>query len=80
MGFVYERKKDLAGAEAEDRLAVDLDPGRGDSFTSLVRVLLLTRQRDEALKVIADAVTRFPQDGRALQTAQSLIAELKKAH
>jgi Flp pilus assembly protein TadD len=89
LGYLYTRKKDWPAAEAEFKRVIELQPERSDTYAALAAVYEATGRRDEAVKLLSDASTRFEGDAAfqftlgvaCLNAGQSELAEaaLRKA-
>ena len=59
---MYAGRGDTAGAEAEYRKLVELDPGTAVSHLVLANFLTTVGRNEEAFKALQEAAPRFPQD------------------
>jgi Flp pilus assembly protein TadD len=64
LGYLYAQRGDLAGAEAEYRKAIELEPGTSDSYIALATVLDRVQRENDAVQLLQDAAERFASDGR----------------
>ncbi len=64
LAYLYDKKGDVAGAEAEYRRAIEVEPGASDSYVALATLLARAQREEDALKVLTDAAGRFAEDGR----------------
>jgi Flp pilus assembly protein TadD len=64
LGYLYALRGDAAGAEAEYRKAIELEPTSSDSYIALTALLARAQKDEEALKVLTDAAPQFASDGR----------------
>jgi Flp pilus assembly protein TadD len=62
LGYVYKEKKDWTAAEAEFRRVIELQPERSDAYAALAVVYEKSGRRDEAVKLLSEASSRFEQD------------------
>jgi tetratricopeptide (TPR) repeat protein len=64
LGFIIEKKGDLAGAEAEYRKAMEVQPREGASYIALATLLMRTNRETEALQIVQDASGGFAEDAK----------------
>jgi Tfp pilus assembly protein PilF len=62
LGYLYTRTKNWTAAEAEFRRAIELQPERSDSYAALAAVYEASGRRDEAVKLLTEASSRFEGD------------------
>ena len=64
LGYVYQRKKDWKGAEAEYRRVTELEPAKSDAFIALAAVRELDGRVEEAAEGLIAAAPAFEQDAK----------------
>jgi Flp pilus assembly protein TadD len=64
LGYTYEQRRSFSQAESEYRRTLELEPGKGDSYVALARVLEAAGQSEQALALLAEAAERFADDAR----------------
>jgi predicted Zn-dependent protease len=62
LGYLYTRKKDWPGAEAEFKRVIELQPERSDTYAGLAAVYEASGRREEGLKLLTEAGPRFEGD------------------
>jgi Flp pilus assembly protein TadD len=62
LGYLYTKKKDWAGAEAEFKRVIELQPERSDAYVALEAVYEASGRREEGLKLLTEASSRFQGD------------------
>src|SRR4029079_5425116 len=62
LGSVLAGRGDTAGAEAEYRKLVELDPDASVSHLVLANFLTTVGRNEDAFKALQDAAPKFPQD------------------
>ncbi len=60
LGELYERSGQLAKAEENYRMTVNLGQANAEDYINLARVQLMARREDEALKTLAEAQSNYP--------------------
>ena len=76
LGAAYQKKGDVAKAEAAMRRSFELDPLFVDGYVGLATVLAEAGKRDEAIEVVRQGVAANERSGR-LQYALGVLAEGK---
>lgn len=62
LGYLYTKKKDWPAAEAEFKRVIELQPERSDTYAALAAVYEASGKRDEAMKLLTEASSRFAGD------------------
>jgi tetratricopeptide (TPR) repeat protein len=62
LGVLYQKKQDWAGAEAEFKKVMELQPEKSDTYSALAAVYDAAGRSEEALGVLAEASSRFEDD------------------
>jgi putative PEP-CTERM system TPR-repeat lipoprotein len=76
----YATSRDLVRAETLLRQAIDLDPGRTDTYGTLANLYLVQRKLDEALQKFQDAATHDPKSvGPPTMIASVLLQQGRRA-
>ena len=83
LGYLYTKTQSWTAAEAEFRRVIELQPERSDTYAALAAVYEASGRRDEAVKLLSGASTRFERDAAfqftlgiaCLNAGESTIAE-----
>jgi tetratricopeptide (TPR) repeat protein len=64
LGYVYEKKGNIEGAEAEFRKSMQLQPKESESYVALATLFMTENRSDEAMQTLQDAAGGFAQDAK----------------
>lgn len=64
LGFIAAQKKDMAGAEAAYKKAIELKPDYSEAYTALAEVYQATEGVAKAIEYLSGVATQLPADGK----------------